>query len=142
MTSPKREAAVHANLRRFVEEGGGLVYFHFACGAFQEWDEFVKIAGRVWDPKKRAHDPHGAFEVRYVDKEHPIAKGLADFKITDELYTCLGGDVPIHVVAEATSAVDGKAYPMAFVFKLEKGECFTPSWDMTLRRSRRRDLES
>ena len=121
---PKREEAIHANLKRFVEQGGGLVYFHFACGAFQEWDGFVEIAGRVWDPKKRAHDPHGAFTVRYVDKEHPITKGLKDFEIRDELYTCLGGDVPVHVLAEAVSKVDGKPYPMAFVFDVKKGRVF------------------
>jgi len=47
---PKRFEAIQKNLTRFVGEGGGLVYFHFACGAFQEWDGFVEIAGRVWDP--------------------------------------------------------------------------------------------
>lgn len=121
---PKRLERIQANLKRFVGEGGGLVYFHFACGAFQEWDGFVEIAGRAWDPQKRAHDPHGPFMVRIVDREHPVTKGLDDFEIRDELYTCLGGDLPIHVLAEATSKVDGKPYPMAFVFDVGKGRVF------------------
>ena len=45
-----------ANLKRVVQNGKGLVLVHFACGAFQEWPEFAKLAGRAWDPKLRGHD--------------------------------------------------------------------------------------
>ena len=41
------------NLRRFVDQGGGLSLAHFACGAWQDWPEFKNLAGRVWDPKLR-----------------------------------------------------------------------------------------
>lgn len=116
--------AGQSNLERYVQQGGGLVLLHFACGAFQEWPEFVKIAGRVWNPKMRGHDPHGSFRVEIVDKEHPITKGLDGFETTDELYTCLDGDVPIHVLAESRSKVDQKLYPMAFVLEFGKGRVF------------------
>lgn len=113
------------NLERFVRQGGGLVLVHFACGAFQEFKEdFVKIAGRVWDPQLRGHDPHGTFTVRIVDPEHPITRGMKDFETVDELYTCLTGDIPIHQVAAARSKVDGKDYPMAFVLEVDKGRVF------------------
>ena len=36
----RRADKAQANLTRFVEQGGGLVLFHFACGAFEEWDGF------------------------------------------------------------------------------------------------------
>ena len=118
---PKRYAAMQANLEKFVTEGGGLFIFHFACGAFEDWPEFEKLSGRVWDPKKRGHDNYRLFTVQVVDKTHPIAKDLGDFEINDELYTCLrDGEVPIHVLAESVSNVDNKAHPMAFV--LEKGQ--------------------
>ena len=39
----------------------------------------------------------------------------------DELYTCLVGDHPIEVLAQAKSKVDGKYYPMAFVVALWQG---------------------
>ena len=113
-----------ANLDRFVRDGGGLVLVHFACGAFQDWPEFVNLAGRVWDPELRAHDPHGTFTVEIIDHEHPVTKGMADFETVDELYTCLAGDVPIHIIAKATSKVDGKDYPMAFVLNCGKGRVF------------------
>lgn len=112
------------NLARFVREGGGAVLVHFACGAFQEWPEFVKIAGRVWDPKLRGHDPYGVFRVNIVDAEHPITRGLAPFEVPDELYTCLAGEPPITVLATAVSKVDQKTYPMAFTLAYGKGRVF------------------
>jgi len=113
-----------ANLQRVVREGKGLVLVHFACGAFQEWPEFVKLAGRVWDPKLRGHDPHGKFTVKITDSKHPAMKGMKDFETVDELYTCLTGETPIKVLATARSKVDGKDYPMAFVLNYGKGRVY------------------
>ncbi|HNT87648.1 MAG TPA: ThuA domain-containing protein, partial [Candidatus Hydrogenedentes bacterium] len=119
---PGEEA--RANLKRFVESGKGLCLVHFACGAFQEWPEFGSLAGRVWDPQLRAHDPFGAFRVEIVNKEHPVTAGLESFETTDELYTCLAGDRPIELLATARSVVDGKDYPMAFAFTYGAGRVF------------------
>lgn len=121
---PQRFEAVRANLTRFLEEGGGIVLFHFACGAFEQWDGFLDLAGRVWDKEKRGHDPRGPFTVHVVDREHPITSRIDDFEIEDELYTCLGGDRPIHVLATARSKVDGQDYPMAFVCEGGPGRVF------------------
>ncbi len=113
------------NLAHFVKQGGGLVLVHFACGAFQEFkDDFTKLAGRAWNPKLRGHDPFGEFTVSITDQAHPVTAGLSDFQITDELYTCLEGDTPIRVLASATSKVDKKVYPMAFVLDYGKGRVF------------------
>ncbi len=119
-----------ANLTRYVTEGGGLTLFHFACGAFIGHPgngynpEFVTIAGRVWNPKLRGHDPFGKFTVAIADRDHPITSGMTDFEIEDELYTCLDGDAPIHLLATAVSRVDQKVYPMAFTLNPGKGRTF------------------
>lgn len=122
------------NLKRFVENGKGLMLVHFACGAFQvkpagsdtyvEWPEFRNLAGRVWDPKSRPHDPYGRFHVDIPDTHHAITQGLQGFDTTDELYTCLVGERPIDILATAKSKVDGKDYPMAFSFNCAKGRVF------------------
>ena len=118
---PKRDAAMKANLEKFVTEGGGLFVFHFSCGAFEDWAGYEQLIGRVWDPKKRAHDPFGQFPVQVIDQTHPITQNLGNFEIIDELYTCLNdSEVPVRILAAAVSKVDGKTYPMAFV--LEKGQ--------------------
>ena len=121
---PDPPAEALERFRTFVENGGGLVLVHFACGAFQKWPEFVKVAGRVWNPKLRGHDPHGVFRVEFTDAKHPITAGLAPFETLDELYTCLDGATPITILAKATSKVDKKDYPMAFVLPYGKGRVF------------------
>lgn len=113
-----------ANLRKFVHGGKGLFIVHFGCGAFRTWPEFRNLAGRVWDPKLRAHDPKGSFQVDIIDREHPITSGMQAFETDDELYTCLAGDRPIRLLATAHSKVDGKDYPMAFVLDYGKGRVF------------------
>jgi type 1 glutamine amidotransferase/HEAT repeat protein len=126
---PAPEGAL-ANLKQAVEGGKGFVLVHFSSGAFHDWTSntgsqvFAEIAGRVWNPKCRGHDRHGTFTVNIVDKDHFITKGMSDYAQTDELYTCLDGTVPIHVVASAVSNVDKKVYPLAFVLNPGKGRTF------------------
>lgn len=121
---PAAWTAVRPNFTKFVADGGGVVLVHFACGAWQGWDEFVKIAGRVWNPKMRGHDRHGAFTVEMTDREHPITKGMKPFTTTDELYTCLDGKTKIEVLAHSRSKVDKKMYAMGFVLQYGKGRVF------------------
>jgi type 1 glutamine amidotransferase len=121
---PAPADAARTNLREFVRGGKGLFIVHFGCGAFQDWPEFANLAGRVWDPKARAHDPHGPFRVDITNADHPITHGMKSFETEDELYTCLTGDRPIKLLATAKSKVDGKDYPMAFVFEYGKGRVF------------------
>jgi type 1 glutamine amidotransferase len=127
---PGPDQRARENLRCFVEGGKGLVLVHFACGAWHnEWPEFSKLAGRVWfgsepGPGRRQHDAYGPFHVELVRPEHPIVRGLPDFDTQDELYTCLVGDHPIEVVAQAKSSLDGKYYPMAFVSSYGTGRTF------------------
>lgn len=117
-----------ANLLQFVQGGKGVLLLHFASGAWHdEWPDFVKVAGRVWagpGPNVRQHDPYGAFNVEITQPDHPIMRGLSEFETHDELYTCLIGDVPIQVLAQAKSKVDGKYYPMAFISTCGKGRTF------------------
>lgn len=121
---PDPGEAARENLRKYVDGGKGLVLVHFACGAFQGWPEFRKLAGRSYDPKLRPHDAHGRFRVEITDANHAIARGLKSFETTDELYTCLAGDETIQVLAAAKSKVDGKDYPMVFVLTYGKGRVF------------------
>jgi type 1 glutamine amidotransferase len=125
---PGPGSEARANLKRFVEQGGGVALVHFACGAWHgEWEGYVEVAGRVWfgtGPGKMQHDPYGPFTVQISQKKHPVTEGMGDFETTDELYTCLEGEHPIEVLAEAESKVTGKLHPMAFVSRLGEGRTF------------------
>lgn len=126
--TPGPGAEGRAQLQSFVQNGGGLVLVHFACGAwYGEWPEFSKIAGRVWagpGPEVRQHDPFGTFKVEITKPGHPVVAGMESFETADELYTCLVGEHPIEVLAHAKSRIDGKEYPMAFVSNYGKGRTF------------------
>ncbi len=122
--TPAPGAAARENLQRFVEDGGGLVLVHFACGTWLDWAQFRELAGRVWNPRLRGHDRRGPFRVNIIEPDHPITRGLSSFETDDELYTCLDGDTPIQVLATATSRVDQRDYPMAFVLEVGKGRVF------------------
>lgn len=111
------------NLRQFVASGGGLAVLHFACGAFHDWAEFPKLAGRVWD-RKNTHDPRGPFRVEVVNRSHPVTKSMNSFGTDDELYTCLAGDAPVELLAHARSKKTGTDQPMAFTLGYGKGRVF------------------
>jgi type 1 glutamine amidotransferase len=122
--------AARENLRKFVAGGKGVALAHFACGAwYGEWPEFADIAGRTWfgpnpGSGQRQHDPYGPFKVELVKPDHVIVRGMDDFDTEDELYTCLTGEHPIQIVAQAKSKMDAKYYPMAFVSKYGNGRTF------------------
>jgi type 1 glutamine amidotransferase len=125
---PGPGAKARSNLQGFIERGGGVALVHFACGAWHgEWEGYRQVAGRVWFGQgagKVQHDPYGPFLVKLTRSEHPVIQGMDDFETTDELYTCLIGDHPIEILAEAESKVTGQVHPMAFVSRLGKGRTF------------------
>jgi len=118
-----REKQIRENLASLVKQGKGLVVFHFACGAFEDWPEYSNLVGKVWD-RKNTHDPRGPFQVQIVQKDHPITRGMKDFQADDELYTCLTGERPVEILATAHSKITNKDHPMAFVFEYGKGRVF------------------
>lgn len=131
----KAQEQAQKNLIKFVNDGRGLYIYHFACGAFEDWKEFEKLIGRIWEPDEKKnmsdgkhiifHDVYGKFKVHYTNTEHPITKGLTDFETQDELYHCFKpSEVPITVLAESVSNINNKAYPMAFVLQYGKGRVY------------------
>ena len=70
------------NLLEFVKKGKGFYVQHLASASFSEWDEFGKLCGRKWVMGTSGHGPRAVFGAKIV-KEHPITKGMKDFKIFD-----------------------------------------------------------
>jgi len=114
------------NVEKFLKSGKGIVIYHLAIGMFEKrTDRVLPLIGRNYDRTLPGHDPFRNFKVNITDKEHPITKHIPDFNIEDELYTCMGGDLPIHVLAEAFSPEQQKKYPMAYLYKYGEGYAFT-----------------
>jgi type 1 glutamine amidotransferase len=91
--SPQRQE----NFKKLLkEEGVGLVALHHAEGAFNTWEDYRHIIGARYPLKPQdidgVHFETGTYEhdndmnIKIVDREHPITRGLADFTIHDEVY--------------------------------------------------------
>ncbi len=109
------------NLLGFVKEGKGFYVQHLASASFGKWPAFGELCGRHWVMGTSGHGPRSVFEAKITTKEHPITKGMKDFKIDDELYAKLQGSGPIDVLVEADSPWSNKTEPLVFTRGFGKG---------------------
>jgi len=114
-------ADAKANLVAFVKDGKGLVVTHLASASFPGWEEWGKMCGRYWQMGKSGHGPAGEFECKVAVKDHPVTKGLEDFKTSDELYAKLLGEEKINLLVTADSTWSKKTEPMVWTVDYGKG---------------------
>jgi type 1 glutamine amidotransferase len=120
-------------LTDYVQNGGGLVIFHFACAAFPKWKEYNEMMGlggwggrtekdgpylRLRDGKfvpvqeagkSGGHGPSQPFQLIVREANHPITQGLppAFMHTSDELYGWLRGPAKnLTVLASAFAPKD------------------------------------
>jgi type 1 glutamine amidotransferase len=124
-TDANKEALLKA-----VRGGKGLIVFHFASSAFNDWDEYEKLIGGGWR-KQGFHGPKHEFTVKKTNVDHPISRELpASFDhVIDELYSN-SKMVPGNVVL-ATAYCDpdkpkgtGKDEPMIWVNRYGQGRVY------------------
>ncbi len=118
---PDPSEPAKTGLVNYVKKGGNVVALHFACSSFQDWSEYAQLLGRVWKKGVGGHGPYGEFTVNIKNQEHPVTKGLEDFKTEDELYAKLTGDAEIEVLASAYSDWSKNVEPMVFAKRYGEG---------------------
>ena len=111
------------NLLAFVEGGKGFYVQHLASASYGAWEEFGKLCGRKWVMGTSGHGPRGVFTCNIANPDHPITKGMKDFKTFDELYAKLQGDEPIEVLVSADSDWSHRTEPIVFTRTYGKGRC-------------------
>jgi type 1 glutamine amidotransferase len=93
-----------AALLDFVRSGKGLVIYHHSTTAFKDWPEFAKMCGGNYYAGAQ-HGPIHDFTVTFVDRDHPITRGLKQSfpQPWDELYASMQMQPPgsYHVLATA-----------------------------------------
>ncbi len=109
------------NLLDFVKSGKGFFVQHLASASFPKWEEFGKLCGRHWVMGTSGHGPRSVFKCDIANKEHPITKGLSEFKVDDELYAKLQGSGKIDVLVTADSDWSHKTEPLVFTKSYGKG---------------------
>ncbi len=119
--TPTISRQAQENLLACVKSGKGFFVQHLASASFAKWNEFGKLCGLKWVMGTSGHGPRGVFDAKVVDKDHPITKGMADFKADDELYSKLQGDAPVRVLVSAYSDWSKKTEPLLYTHEYGKG---------------------
>jgi uncharacterized protein len=109
------------NLLAFVKGGKGFYVQHMASGSFAQWPEFGELSGRKWVMGTSGHSARSVFEAKIAKKEHPITKGMENFKVDDELYSKLQGTGEIEALVEADSTFSNKTEPLVFTLPYGAG---------------------
>lgn len=127
-------AEVNAELEKYMENGGGLVFYHAAVFSFAEWENWNKAMGLGWRDNKYGdrltldnqgklvrtpkgegpgggHGPAHAFEMTTRLADNPIMKGFPEKwvrTVKDELYHGQRGPAQnLTILATAFSAKSG-----------------------------------
>jgi type 1 glutamine amidotransferase len=112
-------------LLRFVEEGGGLVFFHSSTSAFYTWPAFKQLSTAAWIMDSTWHGPISIVKVTVTNKNHPITSGLTDFEMLDELWINAGQNDAFMVLGTAVNTeADTGVQPAIFVGSYGKGRIF------------------
>jgi type 1 glutamine amidotransferase len=101
----------------FIRNGGGHVVVHAGGSSFYDWPEYQQIGGTSWELAQTSHGTPHTFTVQ-PDAAHPITRGLAPFKTTDELWLKPG----IHPTAKVIATGDGQ--PLAVTTEFGQGRGF------------------
>lgn len=127
---PRWGEAAEANFIAAVRGGKGVTVVHAADNAFPGWREYEELVGLLW----RDGTGHGRFhdfDVRIIDRDHPLTKGMLDIvDHRDELYHRLVNvhDVEVRVLGTALSKLDtggtGRDEPMILVSQYGEGRVF------------------
>ncbi len=122
--------AAEKNFVAAVRGGVGVSVIHAADNAFEGWTEYEQMVADLW----RAGTGHGryhAFDVKIIDRDHPITHGMRDLKAhPDELYHKLVHTPGVETRVLATAYSDpetggtGKDEPMAIVLQFGAGRIF------------------
>jgi len=78
-----------------LKNGASMIFLHHALVSYQNWPEFIKIAGGQYhtspvvvngDTLKASYEHDVKIPVKVADKQHPVTRGISDFEIVDEVY--------------------------------------------------------
>lgn len=84
-----------------LNQGKPIVYLHHALISFQEWDEFDRIVGGVWEEGKGTVKHNVQYTIQIADPDHPATKEMQDFEIEDETYGNFDANPDVHVLLRA-----------------------------------------
>ncbi len=109
----------------FVKNGKGHVVLHAGSSTFFDWEDYQEICVATWRSGTH-HGPQHEFEVRIDVADHPVTKGLSNFRKWDELWEKVyvsseGATVLTSNYASSEFKGDDVWEPSTFVSQFGKG---------------------
>jgi type 1 glutamine amidotransferase len=110
-------------LVQLLEAGQPLVVLHHAVSSWPAWDGWAEIVGARFHyrpgvlrgvRRRGSGYRHAAVPIQVVDAEHPIAAGLQDFELDDELYHFDVLSDVVHPVLRSTADFDGRLFTYTY----------------------------
>lgn len=118
-----------ARLTEAVRSGTGLAGWHGMTASFRSSLPFSFIAGASFIEHPGGEGIDVPYDVRIVDREHPVTQGVEDFEVQSEQYY-MHVDPSAHVLATTTFTgehlpwVEGVEMPVAYVRTFGEGRVF------------------
>ncbi len=108
---------------RYVEEGGGAVFFHAGASSFYDWEAYHRIGIGRWG-ENTSHGKQTKGKVFDLDQDHPVTRGLSSFYIMDEIWenTDIHPEASVIGYVKATDETDGHPIEEPAVFVNRHGE--------------------
>lgn len=120
--------------QKFIQNGGGFVGIHSACGSERDWPWFWAMVGG----KFLRHPPFQPFDIKVINKNHQSTEFLPDvWKWQDECYYMnqLNPDINVLLAADLTTINDpdmenypgetfGNLFPLAWYHEYDGGREF------------------
>jgi type 1 glutamine amidotransferase len=111
------------NLLEFISSGKGFIGLHGASASFKAHPKYFEMLGG----KFIGHKKIGSFNIKIIDKNHPITKDFADFSFDDEPYRhdfSMGGRIHILAEADYNDKEDPNLEPIIWVKNFGQGKVF------------------
>jgi type 1 glutamine amidotransferase len=120
--NPAWDEAHAKELDAYLARGGGVVFLHFAVNGQKLPAALADCIGLAWGPGAKFR--HGALELNFRDRTHPIARGFDEkVRFVDETYWTLIGDPKrIHLLADALE--ENQPQPLMWTYERGKGRAF------------------
>ena len=104
-----------------VNDGMGMLIYH--PSTWYNWKDWPEYNKQLVGGGSESHEKFQEFEVRVINPDHPIMKGVpGKFRIVDELYRWKKDPegVDVEVLAVGKGLESGEEFPVVWVVKHDK----------------------